>query len=86
MTHSFQVGGPALDEVRREHGSRGEIAQLHSRRAGIGEGGLKHWTLVKMACDFGLVRSVGLASNQILAAKTQLFLDYPAARLKAEHL
>jgi hypothetical protein len=38
MKHSFQVGGAALDEVRREHASRREIAQLHSRRAGIGEG------------------------------------------------
>jgi len=40
MKHSFQVEGAALDEVRSEHASRGEIAQLHSRRAGIGEGGL----------------------------------------------
>src|SRR5262249_61528895 len=39
MTHSFQVGGAACDEMRREHGSRGEIAQLHSRRVGTGEGG-----------------------------------------------
>src|SRR5262249_60695788 len=39
MKRSFQVGGAALDEARREHASRGEIAQWHSRRAGIGEGG-----------------------------------------------
>ena len=39
MTHSFQVGGAACDEMRREHGSRGEIAQLHSRRVGTDEGG-----------------------------------------------
>jgi hypothetical protein len=44
--------------ARREHASRGEIAQLHSRRAGIGEGGLEHWTVVELACDFGLVRSL----------------------------
>jgi len=40
MKHSFQVGAAALDEARREHASRREIAQLRSRRAGIGEGGL----------------------------------------------
>src|SRR5262249_30332877 len=43
--------------ARREHASRGEIAQLHSRRAGIGEGGLKHYTVVERASAFGLVRS-----------------------------
>jgi len=32
--------GPHSTKYDREYGSRGEIAQLHSRRAGIGEGGL----------------------------------------------